>query len=210
MGTIKQGILGGFSGKVGNVTGTSWKGKAVIKSRPQSVAYPGTGKQVIRTTAMTLIVAFVKPFISQWIKPLWDRFASQMSGYNAFVQKNISFFVAGVVPDLHDLIMTSGSMLAQPFEATNPQAGNSVTLTWSNATINDPLALDTDVAYGVVFKSDGTFIGADFGDTRGDESLTITCPGEVLADGTYVVFLAFKALNGTRISNSSYDDLVVS
>ncbi len=36
MGKIKQGILGGFSGKVGPVIGTSWKGKAIIKARPLS------------------------------------------------------------------------------------------------------------------------------------------------------------------------------
>jgi len=30
MGTIKRGILGGFSGKVANVVGTSWKGIALL------------------------------------------------------------------------------------------------------------------------------------------------------------------------------------
>ncbi|MDP9040682.1 MAG: DUF6266 family protein [Bacteroidota bacterium] len=34
MGTIVKGILGGFSGKVGTVVGSSWKGLAVMKSVP--------------------------------------------------------------------------------------------------------------------------------------------------------------------------------
>jgi len=35
MGTIKKGILGGFSGKVGTVVGSSWKGIVLIyKSKP--------------------------------------------------------------------------------------------------------------------------------------------------------------------------------
>lgn len=38
MGTIKQGILGGFSGKVGNVVGASWKGIDYIRSLPSSVS----------------------------------------------------------------------------------------------------------------------------------------------------------------------------
>lgn len=42
MATIKQGALGGFSGKVGPITGSSWKGKAVIKARPLSVNDPNT------------------------------------------------------------------------------------------------------------------------------------------------------------------------
>ena len=46
MGILKQGILGGFSGKVANVVGTSWKGIAVIKAMPLSVANPKTAGQV--------------------------------------------------------------------------------------------------------------------------------------------------------------------
>lgn len=37
MGTIKQGILGGFSGKVGNIVGASWRGIDYIRSMPASV-----------------------------------------------------------------------------------------------------------------------------------------------------------------------------
>jgi hypothetical protein len=42
MGTIKQGILGGFSGKVGTVVGASWKGIAYMRSLPQKVKNPRT------------------------------------------------------------------------------------------------------------------------------------------------------------------------
>ena len=33
MGTIKQGILGGFSGKVGTVVGSSWKGISYMRGK---------------------------------------------------------------------------------------------------------------------------------------------------------------------------------
>jgi hypothetical protein len=46
MGTIKQGILGGFSGKVGTVIGGSWKGISYMRSIPQSVKNPRTDGQV--------------------------------------------------------------------------------------------------------------------------------------------------------------------
>ena len=46
MGTIKKGILGSFSGKVGNIVGASWKGIAYIRSLPASVRNPRTVKQV--------------------------------------------------------------------------------------------------------------------------------------------------------------------
>lgn len=68
MGKIKSGIFGGVSGKVGNLTGSSWKGIPVIKSRPQSVAYPATTGQVAQTTKMSAIVSFSKQILSGWIK----------------------------------------------------------------------------------------------------------------------------------------------
>ena len=46
MGKIKQGILGGFKGKVGTVIGASWNGISYMKGRPQSVRNPRTEAQV--------------------------------------------------------------------------------------------------------------------------------------------------------------------
>ena len=45
MGKIKQGILGGFKGKVGTVIGSSWNGIAYMRGLPQSVKNPKTAAQ---------------------------------------------------------------------------------------------------------------------------------------------------------------------
>ena len=42
MGTIKKGILGGFSGVVGTVTGGNWKGIDYMRSRATSISNPRT------------------------------------------------------------------------------------------------------------------------------------------------------------------------
>jgi hypothetical protein len=45
MGTIKKGILGGFSGKVGTVVGASWKGISYITpAARQKSLHGGTGQ----------------------------------------------------------------------------------------------------------------------------------------------------------------------
>ena len=46
MGKIKQGILGGFKGKVGTVIGASWNGIAYMKGLPQSQKDPKTAAQM--------------------------------------------------------------------------------------------------------------------------------------------------------------------
>ena len=46
MGKIKQGILGGFKGKVGTVIGASWNGIAYMRGLAQSVKNPKTEEQL--------------------------------------------------------------------------------------------------------------------------------------------------------------------
>lgn len=92
MGVINQGILGGFSGKVANVVGTSWKGIAVMKALPLSVANPRTAAQVAQRKKMAGCVALLQPILSQVIKPLNDRFAGKMSGFNYALQASLNAF----------------------------------------------------------------------------------------------------------------------
>lgn len=92
MGTIKQGILGGFSGSVGGVVGSSWKGTAVIKAKPLSVANPKTAAQIAQRNKMSGCVSLLQKGLADVIKPLNDRFAGRMSGYNYALQESITAF----------------------------------------------------------------------------------------------------------------------
>lgn len=89
MAIIKQGILGGFKGKVGNVTGTSWKGRAVMKSRPLSVANPRTVAQIEQRTKLKDCTLFASNYLNTVIKPIWDKVSGNVSGFNAFCSTNI-------------------------------------------------------------------------------------------------------------------------
>ena len=46
MGTLVNGILGGFSGKVGTVVGSFWKGIASMRAYTPNVSSPNTPKQL--------------------------------------------------------------------------------------------------------------------------------------------------------------------
>ena len=101
MGVIKQGILGGFSGKVANVVGSSWKGVAVIKSLPLSVANPNTAGQQAQRGAMTTCVEAARVLLPVLITLFWNRFAQGMSGFNAFVKQNIATFLTAGFTDFN-------------------------------------------------------------------------------------------------------------
>ena len=74
MGRINQGILGGFSGKVGNVVGGNWKGINYMRVKPASVANPKTVGQVNQRTKFSERLKFLQP-MKDFIKVGYKGFA---------------------------------------------------------------------------------------------------------------------------------------
>ncbi|MPM74213.1 hypothetical protein SDC9_121198 [bioreactor metagenome] len=60
MGRIKKGALGGFSGKVGNVVGASWKGIDYIRSWPAKVNDPKTKEQLKQRGRFSITLDFLR------------------------------------------------------------------------------------------------------------------------------------------------------
>ena len=58
MGTIKQGILGPFSGKVGTVIGSFWKGIAVMRGIAPSITDAKSYAQLEQRANFKVIVVF--------------------------------------------------------------------------------------------------------------------------------------------------------
>lgn len=133
MGKIKQGILGGFSGKVANVVGSSWKGIAVMKSLPLSVANPRTSAQILQRERFSNLVILAASILTSVVKPLWDRFAQKMSGFNDFVKSNFDNFI-GETSEIYfpGIAISKGKMLeAKTFSGTWSDA-TTLVLTWTS------------------------------------------------------------------------------
>ena len=99
MGIIKKGILGGFSGKVGNVVGASWKGIDYIRSLPSTVRNPRTPRQVKQRTKFSLVQGFLTsmtPFIRNWFK----NYAGGQTAMNAALSYNIQNGIIGEGADI--------------------------------------------------------------------------------------------------------------
>ena len=204
MGIIKRGILGGFSGKVGNIVGSSWKGIAVIKSMPLSVANPRTAGQTSQRAKFKAGAELSKGISSSWIKPLWDRFAVRMSGYNAFMKENVRHMDADFFTMLGSLVMSQGKMLPPSSESIQIDQGSSVaTVNWQS-NVNDPLALDDDVVF-VALASDNfdSPIVVDSSSHRSAGNVTIQMP-ESFVDHNVSFCIAFRRTDGTVVSTSSF------
>lgn len=208
MGVLKQGILGGFSGKVANIIGTSWKGISVIKAMPLSVANPKTASQVAQRLLFKNCSLFGVILLAVIIKPLWDRFAIKMSGFNAFVKENIDLFTSVLPATPADLVISKGKMSPTTISevvALNNSAGFSIA--WVDDT-GVGYKLATDIPYilgvnettGAVVVSDGVTDVKD----RADELIGAQFPVQLETGDVIRCYLAFKRSDGTIVSNTSY------
>jgi hypothetical protein len=203
MARVQQGILGGFSGKIGNIVGSSWKGIAVMKTKPLSVANPKTAAQTAQRTDFKDAVDFAKVINSQIIKPLWDRFADRMSGFNDFISKNIGDIKPG--SDLASKVkISTGQMAATAIDsATIDAGGNRLTISWTDDS-GEGFKLADDDAYIVVFDDDCKVNAQSAGDLQRDSGGgNVPCVNLVVGK-TYQVRLAFRRKDGTVVSETSY------
>ena len=207
MAKLKQGILGGIIGKIGNVVGSTWKGIAYIKTLPLSVANPQTAAQVAQRTRFANVVAFAKEILADVIKPLWDRFTSGQSGYNDFVSTNIDLFDATQPVDAEDLIIAKGVMAGTPIvSVTASPASAIVDVVWADDS-GQGFKLTTDEAFIVgQLESDG-LIGIRAGVVDRSAAQDGLGFSRVLgASETVNVWLAFRRADGTVVSNTEFGE----
>ena len=87
MGTIKQGILGGFSGKVGTVIGSSWKGISYMKGRAQSTKNPKTAAQTMQRNYFKQLAALAAQLSDDQIHALFPRSVKGMTPRNLLLRQ---------------------------------------------------------------------------------------------------------------------------
>lgn len=205
MAKLSQGILGGISGKIGNIVGSSWKGIAVIKTKPLSVANPRTASQVAQRNSMTGIVKLSVSVLSTIIKPLWDRAAQYMSGYNAFVKENIGNVDEDGIVDCDNVIFSKGKMQPTPMVSlTADISDGEVNASWENDT-GEGYKLSTDEAFAVCMnmqRQTVTVTSAEF--TRATGSVTLGIPTGTLTGDECHVYLMFRRADGTVIGQQSH------
>jgi len=201
----KRGITGGLSGSVGGIVGSSWKGRAVFKAKPLSVANPRTTPQVNQRTKFSAIAVFGSLILSSWVKPIWDRFSGDISGYNKFCSLNKANSSNSGVLDYPNLIMSKGKMqvpvlsaafadvsegavglsVELPNDLTWGQAGESIYVLAVNTTTSEVLGVTQTV-----------------GDPSDTQQVTIST-SDFVAGNAIRFYVAIKRTDGTQVSDSA-------
>lgn len=206
MARLKRGILGGISGKVANVIGGSWKGIDYVRSMPLSVANPRTVGQVLQRSKMAVIVFMAQMFQSDLFPKFWNRFATGMSGFNAFVKTNIGRLGGDLVPAFDAFVYSRGKLAPVIIgEAVYHAVSRSLVVSFTTAADSATAADNDEVWLFAVSHKNIDDWGQTVVDmvTRDEESFVVS---DVVIGASFDihVYLCVRRPDGTIVSNSAY------
>lgn len=206
MGKISQGILGGLSGKVGNVVGGSWKGIDYLRIKPSKVANPRTKGQVNQRNKFTISLEFLQPNID-FIKIGYKNFANKKSEFNAAMSYVLNNGISGLAPDFEvdyqNALLSRGTLAGAIDGSTDLGVSGEVSFSWTDNSAGANANAD-DKAMLLVYnpaKKESTYIldGAE----RSTEQEVVSIPSSYAGDEVQL-FIAFITADGERVSNSVY------
>lgn len=205
MGKINQGILGGFSGKVGTVVGGSWKGITYMRAKAVSVANPRTEAQLSQRARFTTALRFLQP-CTDFLRTGYKNYAVKQTAFNAAMSHTLSNAVTGAYPafgiDPSKVMLSRGALTT----AVNVQAvvsDGTVKVSWDdNSSLGS--AKPTDRALAIVVNPDnGEAVYKTTGTTRNSSSEMLDIPTDWTGDSAEV-YLGFISDDGKEVANSVY------
>jgi hypothetical protein len=202
MGTINQGILGGVSGTVATVIGAAWKGISYLRGKAKSHADANTTKQVNQRKRFAACVALARSIKFTIIKPIWNKMAVKMSGYNLFIQTNVSLFAAdGTIADHASFLFSVGNLpLPGNIVVANAANGNgAIVISWTDNSGVD-IAAATDRLRVAALKVNEPVVITGLNFTRSSQQATVQLP--YVAGDTVHVYLFFEDEEGATFSDS--------
>ena len=136
MGKIKQGILGGFKGKVGTVIGSSWNGIAYMRGLAQSVKNPKTAGQTTQRGFFREVLDIAGQLSKEQLAFLFPTAPSKMTRHNALVKQLTE--VAAVDGDVKSVDLGNINSLGNAATADLPDvtivaADENLTISWDGA-----------------------------------------------------------------------------
>lgn len=218
MARINQGILGGLSGKVGNVVGGTWKGISYLRTLPASVNDAKSVKQLSTRMKLQLVVQFLQS-CTEFIRIGFKGYAVKMSAFNAATSYNYHNGIFGEYPlleyDFARLLVSRGKLAVADVIACVAPMELKVSVSWTdNSGIGN--ASPGDTAMLLVFnpaKIRSVYLLQ--GAVRSDGMIEMDVPADFRGDVVYC-YLAFADYSNLvtgqskdYVSNSVYAGTVI-
>lgn len=206
MGKISQGVLGGFSGKVGNIIGGTWKGIDYMRIKPSNVANPRTQGQVDQRTKFSKVLNLLQP-MTEFLRVGYKLYAIKMTQFNSAMSYHLNNAVIGAYPDFSIdyskvLVSKGGLMQAESASAESTSAGI-VTFTWTNNS-GAGKGKSKDKSLTLLYnETKGIAVYNLDGELRTAGTQEFVTPADFSGDEVHA-YLGFISEDGTEVANSVY------
>lgn len=205
MARVKDGILGGFSGKIGNVVGCNGKTGYYVRSVPSYTVNPQTERQQAQRGKFAQAMQFART-LTPFLRISYREFAGAGKPYHAAVSSFLKNAVvetdSGCAIDFAKALVSRGSLTAVHC-AQIASSGQTITYTWTDNS-GEGNAAPTDLTLLVAFnKTRWTAVYTDAAACRSDEKAELSIPADWAAD-ELAVYLGFRSADGETVANSVY------
>ncbi len=178
MGTYEKGILGAFSGLVGPVVGSTFRGKNVMRGKPRKTSKAPTETQLVQRAKFSVVTKFLTP-ANSILSDYYATATGAKSRYNLATSYHLQEAVdwdGTVATIMYDkTLFSKGSLLAPQNLNATAVVGNQLQLDWTNNSHGNALATDTLMV--VVYEPVGGFYEFFLNvATRVDGTATVTLP----------------------------------
>jgi hypothetical protein len=206
MARVTKGIQGGFSGAVGTVVGSSWRGIDYMRSHasyPKGRTY--SLAQLDQQRKFGLVNSFTKT-LTDLLRTTYKLYAKRQSGVNSATSYLLQKAIAGSSPhfelDYSKVLISRGNLLGARNAGVRMDADGIITFTWINnagaggAKTSDRAII---VAYCPELKQSRYAIT-----TASRSSSTVSMPAAAFSGYPIHTWLGFIAENEKAIANSVY------
>jgi hypothetical protein len=209
MGKINQGILGGFSGKVGTVIGSNWNGIQIMRAKSNSSTKSQTLLQIQQRAKFALAISTLQP-LTPLLRVGFKQYSYRQSSFNAAVSHTIKNAIMGEYPnyalDYSQLLVSRGTLTGANVATAQALAGK-IKINWQNNGGNEGQLTDR-VLVAILNPNKGQVAFVIEGALRSALSEEVAISPFWIGDKVEV-YLAFVSGTGAEVATSRYLGSVV-
>ncbi|WP_316812699.1 DUF6266 family protein [Pedobacter heparinus] len=205
MAKYKQGILGPFSGKIGNVVGASWKGISYFRSLAEPSNKPATEAQLAQRNKVTLFRGFLlglADIIDHCIQNI-----EKHTPMNQALSYNMKNAVAGIYPEqsiaFDQLLFSKGELLGAWLPKAVSTVSHSIDFTWEHGNLTLLCSATDQVTVVVYDPVEQQFCKLENIALRGEKMARLILPETFSGHGVHC-YISFYSESGKIASTNEY------
>lgn len=203
MAILYHGILGGFSGKVGNIVGYRYRDQYCIRQMPHKSLKLPSYKQLSQRAKFRLSTAFISP-LGELLKPLPSKSKRKIPVFNSSLSSVLTEVITGTYPDYFfnyaAFKLSSGNLFNGNCHAVN-LVQNSLIFSWCpNINKSHTEGSLVMLAYSPI-KKQWVFDTSELSSNDGMATLSLPCS---FKGGQVETYMYFIAAHGKAVSDSIY------